>query len=102
MTDSRNDQPTQTEANDIHESAPQSHGHNSDRPDMIAYTVQSRGEDKKAIWTRIGAAWGHRDGKGYELRFSCMPLDGRLTLRFQDKARAETHDQDSAACPEPR
>jgi hypothetical protein len=34
------------------------------KPTLIAYTVKERGEGKKAIWTRIGAAWPHETGKG--------------------------------------
>jgi hypothetical protein len=32
-------------------------------PQLIAYHVAERGEDK-SFWTRIGAAWDHDDGKG--------------------------------------
>ena len=59
---------------------------NADTPDMIAYTVQSRGADKTAIWTRIGAAWKHKDNKGYDVSCQALPTDGRLTLRFRDNA----------------
>jgi len=55
-------------------------------PDLIAYTVQSRGNDKSAIWTRLGAGWKHKDGKGYDLQCQAYPVDGRLTLRFFEKA----------------
>lgn len=30
-------------------------------PQLIAYHVAERGEDK-SFWTRIGAAWDHDDG----------------------------------------
>ncbi len=53
-------------------------------PDMIGYIVQDRGSEKSAIWTQIGAAWAHKDGKGYELRLQSLPVDGHLTLRFKD------------------
>jgi len=32
-------------------------------------------------WNRIGAAWAHADGKGFNLQIEAVPLDGRITLR---------------------
>ena len=43
------------------------------------YVVE--GEGDKAFWTRIGAAWLHDDGKGFNISLSCLPLDGRLVVR---------------------
>lgn len=54
-------------------------------PDLIVYTVQSRGDDKSSIWTRLGAGWKHKDGKGYDLQCQAYPVDGRLTVRFSIK-----------------
>ncbi|MCA1381880.1 MULTISPECIES: hypothetical protein [Bradyrhizobium] len=36
-------------------------------------------EGDSAFWTKIGAAWPHRDGKGFNIQLSCMPL--RLIVR---------------------
>lgn len=52
-------------------------------PEFIAYSVKDRGEGKDAAWNRIGAAWPHRDGQGYDLALDAMPVDGRVTLREQ-------------------
>ena len=30
---------------------------------------------------RIGVAWQHKDGKGFNIQLECVPLDGRITLR---------------------
>jgi hypothetical protein len=38
-------------------------------------------EGGKSFWTRIGSAWQHKDGKGFNVQFECVPLDGRITLR---------------------
>ncbi len=48
--------------------------------DFIAYHVRNR-DNKKSVWTRIGAAWKHADGKGFNIQFDVVPLDGRITLR---------------------
>lgn len=50
-------------------------------PTHIAYQVREGSKDK-SFWTRIGAAWAHKDGKGFSLQFDCVPLDGRITLRI--------------------
>ncbi len=49
-------------------------------PTHIAYQV--REGSQKSYWTRIGAAWAHRDGKGFNLQLECVPLDGKVTLRI--------------------
>ncbi|MEO0486255.1 MAG: hypothetical protein AAF092_10125 [Pseudomonadota bacterium] len=53
----------------------------SRKPFMLGYTVRPIADGRKSIWTKIGAAWEHRDGKGFEVRMEAMPLDGRLVLR---------------------
>lgn len=52
-------------------------------PDFIAYSVRDRGQEKDAAWNRVGAAWGHKDGKGYDVQLDATPVDGRVTLREQ-------------------
>jgi hypothetical protein len=52
----------------------------SKSPTHIAYQVRDR-EGQKGIWTRIGAAWAHADGKGYSVHLDAVPLDGRISLR---------------------
>ena len=52
----------------------------SKAPSHVAYHVRDR-EGKQGIWTRIGSAWPHADGKGLNLQMDMVPLDGRITLR---------------------
>ncbi|MFB2553795.1 hypothetical protein [Ensifer soli] len=54
------------------------------RPSHAVYHVE--GEGKKAYWTKIGAAWMHDDGEGFNISISCIPVNGRLTVR---KPKAE-------------
>ncbi|MFM7131809.1 MAG: hypothetical protein ACKO5E_19370 [bacterium] len=49
-------------------------------PSHIVYQVRDR-EGQKGIWTRIGSAWAHGDGKGFNIQLESVPLDGRITLR---------------------
>lgn len=51
------------------------------------YVVE--GEGDKAFWTRIGAAWHHDDGKGFNISLSCLPLDGRLVVREPKAAEVD-------------
>lgn len=53
-------------------------------PSHIAYLVRDiskQSGDKNAIWTRIGSAWQHADGNGFNIQIKTLPLDGRITLR---------------------
>ena len=62
MTDSTNNQPA------------------SKSPTHIAYHVRNR-EGGKGFWTRIGSAWAHTDGNGFNIQLESSPIDGRITLR---------------------
>jgi hypothetical protein len=61
----------------------------SKKPAFIAYTVKGRGKGQKSIWTRIGAAWPHGKGTGFNIELEAVPVDGRLVL-IEPKDAAET------------
>jgi hypothetical protein len=52
----------------------------SKTPSHIAYHVKD-GNSGKGYWTRIGAAWAHADGNGFNIQMDLLPPDGRITLR---------------------
>ena len=52
----------------------------SKSPTHIAYHVRDR-ENGKGFFTRIGAAWQNKDGKGFNVQLEVAPLDGRISLR---------------------
>jgi len=58
----------------------------SKAPTHIAYQVRER-EGQDSIWTRIGAAWQHKDGKGFNIAIEAAPLDGRITLRVRTEKK---------------
>jgi hypothetical protein len=60
----------------------------SKRPTHIAYRVRQR-EGKQSVWTRIGGAWAHADGKGFNLQLEVVPLDGRVTLRLPSEKKPQ-------------
>lgn len=55
-------------------------------PTHFVYHVRER-QTGKAFWTRLGAAWPHADGHGFNLQIECLPLDGRLALRIATEAK---------------
>ena len=59
----------------------------SKSPTHVAYQVRDRGEGKKSFWTRIGSAWAHGDGKGFNIQIETVPLDGRITLRVASEKK---------------
>src|SRR5215470_119220 len=61
-------------------------------PTYILYHGRNTGKDKqgKKIWTRIGAAWPSKNGKGFNLTWDYMPLGDGVTVMLPfDKDREE-------------
>ncbi len=56
-------------------------------PSHIVYHVRDRGEGQKSFWTRIGSAWAHADGKGFNVQLEAVPLDGRISLRVASEKK---------------
>ena len=56
-------------------------------PSHVVYHVRDRGEGQKSFWTRIGSAWAHADGKGFNLQLEIVPLDGRVSLRVASEKK---------------
>jgi hypothetical protein len=62
----------------------------SNKPTHRVYAVSKRGE--KSHWQDIGAAWSHKDGKGFNMKLEYLPLNGaEIVLRVPD-ADDETAD----------
>ena len=48
-------------------------------PEFLAWHVTQKGE--KSYWNKVGAAWTHRDERGYTLQLESLPVGGRIVLR---------------------
>ena len=59
----------------------------SKSPSHVAYQVRDSKNGGKGFWTRIGSAWAHADGKGFNVQLDCVPLDGRITLRIASEQK---------------
>lgn len=68
------------------------HEHEANSPAFIAWHVPDR---ENARWTRIGAAWHHKDDKGFTLQLDLLPPTGRIVLR-QFEPKGETHEEAEA------
>lgn len=58
------------------------------RPSHLVYHVREVEGRDKGFWTRIGSAWAHSDGKGFNVQLEgLVPLDGRITLRVASEKK---------------
>jgi hypothetical protein len=52
----------------------------SKAPTHIAYHVRTPKGSQKGFWTRIGVAWPHKNGQGFNIHLDVIPLDGDIRL----------------------
>jgi hypothetical protein len=61
----------------------------SNKPSHRIYSVTKRNSGENG-WTEIGAAWPHKDGKGFSLKLEYLPLyGGELSLRIPSDKKSE-------------
>ena len=53
----------------------------SNLPSFNVFTVEDRGQNEDPFWLKIGAAFAHKDKKGFNIVLSAFPLDNRLVMR---------------------
>lgn len=73
----------------------QEQGNPGRKPEFIAYSVKD-GREGKAYFSRVGAAWAHRDGQGYDIALESVPVNGRITLREMREERMQEYAEDRA------
>jgi hypothetical protein len=56
------------------------------KPSHVVYHVRER-EGTSGFFTRIGAAWPHKDGKGFNIQLDALPVDGRMNLRVAEEKK---------------
>jgi len=59
------------------------------RPSHLAYQV-NEGQDGKSYFNKVGAAFAHKDGQGFNVVLDSLPVDGRLTLRTPQERVEDT------------
>jgi hypothetical protein len=60
-------------------------------------TTHEAGDDKSGYWTKIGAAWPHKDGKGYSISITTVPLEGRLVVRERPEEETPAEEKETVA-----
>lgn len=70
--------------------------HMTNKPTHIVYHVKEIGtadetQPQRGVWTKVGAAWSHRDAKGFSMVLDVIPFNGRLVAReaVQEGEQAE-------------
>ena len=55
----------------------------SNRPTHTAYSVReyTKNGQKESDWNRVGVAWQHKDGDGFDIILEANPVNGRVALR---------------------
>jgi hypothetical protein len=53
------------------------------KPSHIVYQVRDGAKDQ-SFWDRVGSAWVHDDGKGFNVQLHALPVDGRIVLRTNE------------------
>ena len=56
----------------------------SRKPTHSAYSVREFTKDgeEDSFWTKIGVAFVHKDGKGFDVALDAFPVSGRIVLRL--------------------
>ncbi len=52
------------------------------KPTFNAYSVREYEKDgkKDSYWTKIGVAFAHKNGEGFDIVLEASPINGRITL----------------------
>lgn len=62
------------------------------RPSHTAYMVRDYTTEKgeaDAAWSKIGVAFPHKDGMGFDVVLDATPVNGRVVLRSNELAEAK-------------
>ncbi|WP_419901179.1 hypothetical protein [Kiloniella sp.] len=58
------------------------------KPTFTAYEI-SDGEDTK-YWHKVGAAWPHKDGLGFNIKLFALPVNGKIVIRENKSSEHES------------
>ncbi len=69
---------------------------NKTPPTHEVYHVRNTPDQEKGFWTKVGAMWQHKDGKGFDIVFEIQVAEPRLVARVREEKKEEGN-QDQAA-----
>ena len=58
----------------------------SKRPPYAAYVVRNyeKNGQEQSDWMRVGVAWKHKSGDGFDIWLDALPVNGRIVVRPND------------------
>jgi hypothetical protein len=54
------------------------------RFDVYVVEDYTQGGEEKASWIRVGVAFENKDGKGFNVQLSALPVAGKLVMRVHE------------------
>ena len=54
------------------------------RFDVYVVEDYTQGGEEKANWIRVGVAFENKDGKGFNVQLSTLPINGKLVMRVHE------------------
>ena len=58
------------------------------RFDVYVVEDYTQGGEEKANWIRVGVAFENKDGKGFNVQLSALPINGKLVMRVHEAKTA--------------
>ena len=59
------------------------------RYDAFAIRNYEQENEPRAEWSKIGVAFPHRDGQGFRLLLTAVPVDGQVVIRIRTPKAAD-------------
>jgi hypothetical protein len=54
------------------------------RFDVFVVEDYTKGGEEKSNWIRLGVAFENKDGKGFNLQLTAIPVSGKLVMRLHE------------------
>ncbi|MEZ4614431.1 MAG: hypothetical protein R2867_02800 [Caldilineaceae bacterium] len=64
----------------------------TNQPSHLVYHVDAPEGNMPGNWTKLGAMWPHKDGKGWNMQLQFLPVghDGKLIIRqYEPREKTE-------------
>ncbi|MEM7127022.1 MAG: hypothetical protein AAF702_11880 [Chloroflexota bacterium] len=74
----------------------------TNQPSHLLYDIEDSSKSDKTYWTRIGAMWPHKDGKGFNIQLKFLPVSGggKLVIReYEPKEKDADGESDTEVPP---
>lgn len=55
------------------------------RFDAFSVREYEVGGEKRSDWNKLGVAFAHKDGKGFNVLLQSLPVDGKMVLRLHEE-----------------